>query len=46
MVVAPFAGDKARIGEVFYNSVGPRADTAIHSYLQRTSIERGDDGDE
>ncbi|MFJ7738955.1 hypothetical protein ACIQ2D_21895, partial [Lysinibacillus sp. NPDC097287] len=26
VVVALFAGDKSRIGDVFYNSVGPRAD--------------------
>lgn len=46
VVVALFAGDKARMGDVFYNSVGPRADVAIRSYLQRTSIERGDASDE
>jgi hypothetical protein len=44
VVVALFAGDKARMGDVFYNSVGPRA--AIRRYLQRTSTEREDDSDE
>lgn len=29
VVVALFAGDKARMGDVFYNSVGTRADAAI-----------------
>lgn len=29
VVAALFAADKARMGDVFYNSVGPRADTAI-----------------
>jgi hypothetical protein len=46
VVIALFAGDKARMGDVFYNSVGPRADVAIRSYLQHTSTERGDDSDE
>ena len=31
-VVALFAGDKARIGDVFYESVGTRADAAIEQY--------------
>lgn len=31
-VVALFAGDKARMGDVFYNSVGTRADAAIDSW--------------
>jgi hypothetical protein len=35
VVVALFAGDKAGMGDVFYNSVGPRADAAIDSYLRR-----------
>jgi hypothetical protein len=34
------------MGDVFYNSVGPRADVAIRSYLQRTEMERGDARDE
>lgn len=34
VVVALFAGDKAQMGDVFYNSVGPRADAAIDSYLR------------
>ena len=40
VVVALFAADKARMGDVFYNSVGPRADTAIRDWLHQT---RGED---
>lgn len=36
VVVALFAADKARMGDVFYNSVGPRADTAIRDWLHQT----------
>ncbi|ROZ87996.1 hypothetical protein [Gordonia sp. OPL2] len=44
-VVALFAGDKARMGDVFYDSVGPRADAAIEAWKQQTKNERGgDDG--
>jgi hypothetical protein len=32
VVVALFAGDKARIGDVFYNSVGSRADGLIDQW--------------
>jgi hypothetical protein len=35
VVVALFAGDKAGMGDVFYNSVGPRADAAIERYQRR-----------
>jgi hypothetical protein len=35
-VVALFAGEKARIGDVFYNSVGTRADAAIESWKYQT----------
>jgi hypothetical protein len=31
-VIALFAGDKARMGDVFYNSVGTRADAAIEKW--------------
>ena len=34
-VIALFAGDKARMGDVFYNSVGSRADAAIDSWKQQ-----------
>lgn len=34
-VIALFAGDKARIGDVFYNSVGTRADAAIETWKRR-----------
>ena len=40
VVVALFAADKARMGDVFYNSVGPRADTAIRDWFHQT---RGED---
>lgn len=40
-VVALFAGDKARMRDVFYNSVGPRADTAIDSWVTQTRNEEG-----
>lgn len=36
VVVALFAGDKAQMGDVFYNSVGTRADAAIESYRRTT----------
>jgi hypothetical protein len=35
-VIVLFGADKAQMGDVFYNSVGPRADAAIESYLYRT----------
>ena len=38
-VIALFAGDKARIGDVFYGSVGARADAAIDQWIQRTRAE-------
>lgn len=38
-VVALFAGDKARIGDVFYNSVGARADALIDQWKRETSFE-------
>lgn len=38
-VVALFAGDKARMGDVFYNSVGTRADAAIESWILQTHEE-------
>ena len=36
VVVTLFAGDKARMGNVFYKSVGARADAAIESYRRTT----------
>lgn len=36
-VVALFVGDKARIGDVWYNSVGPRADAIIDQYKREVS---------
>lgn len=36
VVVALFAADKARMGDVFYNSVGSRADVAIRRWLNET----------
>lgn len=45
VVVTVFAGDKKRIGDVFYNSVGPRADAAIDSWLRQQGPARDDEGD-
>jgi len=39
-VVALFAGDKARMGDVFYDSVGTRADAAIESWMIQTREEK------
>lgn len=39
VVVVLFGADKAQMGDVFYNSVGPRADVAIDSYMFRTRTE-------
>ncbi|MDR1999546.1 MAG: hypothetical protein LBQ06_06350 [Frankiaceae bacterium] len=38
-VIVLFGADKARMGDVFYNSVGTRADAAIETYLRRTRNE-------
>ena len=37
VVVALFAGDKARIGDVFYNSVGARADGLIDQWKREAT---------
>jgi hypothetical protein len=44
VVVALFGADKARMGDVFYDSVGNRADAAIDSWLfqQRESERKGE----
>ena len=39
-VVALFAGDKARMGDVFYDSVGTRADAAIDAWIVQTREEQ------
>lgn len=44
VVVALFAGDKARMGDVFYNSVGTRADAAIDSWKHQTQSEEDQNG--
>jgi hypothetical protein len=36
VVVVLFAGDKARIGDAFYNSVGTRADALIQQWKRQT----------
>ena len=43
VVLVLFGADKARMGDVFYDSVGPRADAAIESYLLRTRTEGDSD---
>jgi hypothetical protein len=40
-VIVLFANDKAQMGDVFYNSVGSRADQVIAAYLRLT--DGGDD---
>lgn len=40
VVVALFAADKARMGDVFYATVGARADTAIDRWLRQQESER------
>lgn len=40
VVVALFAGDKAAMGDVFYDSVGTRADQIIERWLNDTEEER------
>lgn len=39
VVVALFAGEKASMGDVFYNSVGSRADQIIERWLEDTEEE-------
>lgn len=39
VVVALFAADKAHMGDVFYSSVGARADVAIQRWLNETQEE-------
>lgn len=38
--MALFAGDKAAMGDVFYDSVGTRADQIIERWLNDTEEER------
>ncbi len=44
VVVALFAGDKAHMGDVFYNTVGSRADAAIHQWQYQTQEEDTSNG--
>lgn len=37
VVVALFAADKTHMGDIFYSSVGARADVAIQRWLNETS---------
>ena len=39
VVVTLFAGNKARMGDVFYNSVSPRADALIDQWKRETGYE-------
>ncbi len=39
MVVALFAADKARLGDVFYDSVAARADPLIDQWKRETAHE-------
>jgi hypothetical protein len=40
VVVALFAGDKARIGDIWYNSVGSRADAIIEQWKREVRYDR------
>lgn len=42
VVVALFFGDKAAMGDVFYDSVGPRADAAIGQWVYETRDDEED----
>lgn len=44
VVVALFAGDKARMGDVFYDSVGTRADDAIDKWKYQIQSEEDRNG--
>lgn len=46
VVVVLFGADKARMGDVFYDSVGSRADAAIDSYLYLFRIRTEGETDE
>jgi hypothetical protein len=46
VVVALFAGEKARIGDVFYDSVGHRADMAIQQWLREQARKKEEDDDD
>ncbi len=43
VVVTLFAGDKAQMGDVFYNSVGTRADAAIDRWLYQQDEQMEED---
>lgn len=43
VVIALFAGEKARIGDVFYDSVGHRADMLIAQYLRERAREKDEE---
>jgi len=43
VVVTLLAADKARMGDVFYSSVGPRADAAIDRWISETEGGTSDD---
>jgi hypothetical protein len=46
VVIALFAGDKGRIGDVWYDSVGPRADSVIDQWLRETALAEGKESDD
>ncbi|GAB2444461.1 hypothetical protein GCM10027062_25320 [Nocardioides hungaricus] len=45
VVVALFTGEKARIGDVWYDSVGRRADLVIEQWLRELARNEEGDGD-
>jgi hypothetical protein len=46
VVVALFAGDKGRIGDVWYDSVGTRADAVIDQWLRENATEVSEESDD
>ena len=40
VVVALFAGEKAKLGDVFYDSVAARADPMIEQWMRETGYEK------
>jgi hypothetical protein len=46
VVVALFAGDKGRIGDVWYDGVGSRADAVIDQWLRESATEVAEGSDD
>lgn len=46
VVIALFAGDKGRIGDVWYDGVGTRADAVIDQWLRESATEASEESDD